>query len=469
MIRAASWIRTAGLALGLSAGLMSNGARADNFTDALIGAYNTSGLLEQQRALLRAADEDVAVAVSTLRPVVDFIARYTHSVTKQGNRSGANTVIGNPLRLLIQATWLVYDNGQRELNINALKETVLATRQNLLSIEQDVLFRAVAAYQNVILQSDNVRLRQNNLRLLREELRAANDRFEVGEVTRTDVALAQASVAAAESALASVRGALINAQAEYAAVVGNPPGPLAAQPPMPARPASLESAIQRGVRNHPDIISAQHQVTAAEIRILANKAALGPDVSLQADIGVTEQLGSSGYQRDASVSAQLTQRLYQGGGRDAQIRRAQATRDANRGNLIRIQRLIAQEVSNAFTRLQVAQASLAATAERVRAARVAFDGIREEATLGARTTLDVLSAEQELLDAETSRISARSEEIVAAYQLLQAQGLLTAEQLRLKVQIYDPSIYYNLAKTAPIARSTQGRDLDRVLKALGRQ
>ena len=146
-----------------------------------------------------------------------------------------------------------------------------------------------------------------------------------------------------------------------------------------------------------------------------------------------------------------------------------AARDAERANLLNVRLDVVQGVNNAFVRLEVARASLIATAERVRAAQVAFDGIREEATLGARTTLDVLAAEQELLDARTAQISARSERSIAAYELLSSQGLLTAERLGLAVQIYDPTSYYNLAKDAPANYSKQSRDLDRVLKALGKQ
>lgn len=465
----AGGMRRALMAVAAGALLLGGTLRADaeNIVDAMIGAYNSSGLLEQNRALLRAADEDVAIAVSALRPVVDFILRANRSFNATGTDfSPRNVTHRSGLTTQFSATWLLWDNGRTRLSVEESKETVLATRQTLLGIEQQVLFAAASAYVDILLQQETVSVRRNNLRVLREELRAAQDRFDVGEVTRTDVALAQSRVAAARSDLSTAEGSLVSARAAYANSVGRAPGALAGQPRLPALPATVEAATAVALRRHPTLLAAQHQVSAAEIAVQGGAKSFGPSLSAAAEIGATDSLRSSGYSEDASVSLTLSQRLYQGGGITARYRKLIAARDAARGNLLSVQRDVVQDVNDAFVRLQVARASLVASAERVRAARVAFEGVREEATLGARTTLDVLSAEQELLSAQTAQISARSEQSVAAYQLLAAQGLLTAEHLRLKVQIYDPTLYYNLAKDAPAAISKQTKQLDRVLRAL---
>ncbi len=444
-------------------------ARAENLADAMIGAYNTSGLLEQNRAVLRAADEDVAAAVSSLRPVVDFVAGAVASSLRLHPNGGLNKVVTTRVTAGLEATMRLYDGGARQLSVLAAKEFVLATRQSLVSFEQQVLLRAVAAFMDVILQTENVALRENNVRLLGEELRASQDRFEVGEVTRTDVALAQSRLAAARSNLSAARGLLVSAQAEYENVVGRKPGRLVAPRSLPRRPASIDAAQAVAVRLHPNILSAQRQVAAREMLIQQATRALGPTVDGGISAGVIEDYDNDNYGYDTSVSINLRQPIYRGGALQSQIRSRMADRDAARGNLLTVQRDTLQAVNDAFVRLEVARARLSATAEQVRAAQVAFDGIREEATLGARTTLDVLTAEQDLLDARTAQISARSDEAVAAYQLLAAQGLLTAERLGLAVQIYDPTIYYNLAKDAPATRSRQSRDLDRVLEALGKR
>ncbi|WP_281971845.1 TolC family outer membrane protein [Ruegeria faecimaris] len=456
---------TAGIALGT---LPGRAVWADNLTDAFIGAYNTSGLLEQNRALLRAADEDVAIALSALRPIINWTVAVSQDYTRSRNSGVTNSVDPSNFFSGLTLSQLLYDGGASILGKQSAQETVLSTRQALIDIEQQVLFRAATAYLSVLLQEETVSIRQNNVELSAEELRASQDRFEVGEVTRTDVALSQAQLASSQADLANARGDLSTAQAEYVNAVGKLPGRTAGQPSLPNLPRSEAEAVSLAQRNHPSILSAQHQVRAFDLVVQQQRAGLGPNVSLNADAGVTESYDDDDYVNDASISLNFSQPIYAGGRLAASVRRAMASRDASRANLLNVQKNITQGVSDAYVRFQTASASLRASSERVRASEVAFDGIREEATLGARTTLDVLAAQQDLLDAQLAEIASRTERSLAAYQLLQAQGLLTAERLGLAVQIYDPTLYYNLVKKAPAQVSKQSKDLDRVLKALRR-
>jgi outer membrane protein len=460
-----TFVSAGAVVLALSA---PQAVKADNLSDALIGAYKTSGLLEQNRALLRATDEGVAVAVARLRPIVDFALTASHRYSRGPTTFGFADDDNNTLEAGVSLEWLLYDGGASRLSQLAAQETVLATRQSLLDVEQQVLFSAVQAYVNVLLQQDTVRLRSNNLRLLREELRAAQDRFEVGEVTRTDVALAESRVAGARANLTQSQGNLLEAKATYVQVVGSPINVVAGQPPLPQRVASLQAAESVAMRNHPSLLARQHAVKAAEHTAASTEKNLGPSLRFRADAGHSINLDGGGDSDSSGVSVSLTQRLY-GGGALAAARRADIARlDAEKGALISTQRSVSQAVAAAYASLDAARASLVSSGEQVRAAQVAFDGIREEATLGARTTLDVLQAEQELLNAQTARVQARANEALAAYQLLQAQGLLTAEHLGLAVEIYDPTLYYNLVKGAPAHVSQRSKDLDRVMKALGR-
>ncbi|TNF57163.1 MAG: transporter [Rhodobacteraceae bacterium] len=468
MSRFKTMLRAGGLVVCIAFGL-SAPARADNLADALIGAYNTSGLLEQNRALLRAADEDVASSLAALRPVVDYVIGVSRSLSE--TRTGP-IVINNQTSALsasLSASWLLWDNGASPLRTQAAKETVLATRALLRSVEQQVLLRAVRAYMNVLRETEFVSLRQNNVRVLTEELRATRDRFEVGEVTRTDVALAESRLAEARSNLALAEGNLVNAREEYLAAVGRLPTRLQPPPRLPARPASVDEAKAVAMRTHPDIQQAQHQVAAAELGVLATEAGMGPALRLQGQIGTVETNNATGDSNSSSLSLNFSQRIYQGGGLASGLRRAMAQRDAARYALLNVQEAIAQDVASALVRFQVAQATIEANDRRIAAAQVAFRGVREEAALGARTTLDVLDAEQELLDAQTARIAAQTELYVASYQILAAQGLLTAENLRLAVQIYDPAAYFNQVRNAPAYRSQQGQQLDKVLRKLGRE
>ena len=191
-----------------------------------------------------------------------------------------------------------------------------------------------------------------------------------------------------------------------------------------------------------------------------------PTARLRGSLGIQETFGKRDYARTGSVGIELNQTIYQGGLLSAQARRAQAQRDATRAELHVVRHDIQQAVGDAYAGLLSARAQLDASERQIRAARIAFRGVREEAPLGARTTLDVLDAEQALLDAESARVSARANLYVTAYAVLAATGRLTAQDLRLPVQIYDPAAYYNLVKDGPTKRSEQGRQLDRVLRAL---
>lgn len=442
---------------------------AETLRDALVGAYFHSGLLDQNRALLRAADEDVAQAVAALRPILNWSAgvtqRNSNSITFNGSTANVSR-FGTDVTAAIDLSILLWDGGRSQFAIEAAKESVLATRQTLINVEQQVFLRAVQAYFSVRQRAETVALRRSNLRLITEELRAAEDRFEVGEVTRTDVAQAQARLAEARSGLAVALGDLVQAQEEYANVVGRRPGELAAPGALPRLERSIPNAKSIAVRSHPRLRAVQHQVAAAELQVEIARKQAAPTINFSGRLAQTETLNSTEFSESSSLGINLSGPIYQGGALASTTRQAIANRDAQRGNLHTVSNDIRQEVGNAYALLQSATAQLEATAERIRAARVAFRGVREEATLGARTTLDVLNAEQALLDAQASEITAQANRYIAAYQVLSAMGRLTASQLDLGIQEYDPTAYYNLVKDAPRARSAQGEKLDRVLKSL---
>jgi outer membrane protein len=255
---------------------------AETLADTLATAYRNSGLLEQNRALLRAADEDVAVTVSRLRPILNWSADVTRTFGRTRGANGRVSVDSTDASVGLTAQLLLYDFGRTGLQIEAAKETVLATRETLRSIEQQVLLRAVVAFMNVRRNSEFVSLRQNNLRLLEQELRAAQDRFEVGEVTRTDVAQAEARLASAQSGLASAQGNLARAIEEFVSAVGREPGPLRTPQAIPNFAGAADASKTIALRNHPDILKVQHDVAAAELAIKAADAASRPRVNLNA-------------------------------------------------------------------------------------------------------------------------------------------------------------------------------------------
>ncbi|MDO6732444.1 TolC family outer membrane protein [Marinovum sp. 2_MG-2023] len=447
-------------------------ATAETLADALAGAYDHSGLLQQNRALLRAADEDVAVSVAQLRPILGWAASFSRDFGYSNAFStSAGTFVGSGSQsdtasFAITAELLLYDFGASRLRIDAAKETVLATREGLIAIEQSVLLRAATAFVNVHRAAETVALRQNNLRLVQQELRAARDRFEVGEVTRTDVSLAEARLASSRANLAASEGELQQAAEEYNAAVGHKPGNLVPVTRLPQLESNVDTAKAIAQRTHPDMKQAQHQVATADLNVRRAEAAMKPTVKLTGRLAKTGDFDSEAFSNSGSVSLDFSGPIYRGGELSALARQAAARSDAARSNLHVVQHAVALRVGNAMAGYRVANASIEATQRQIAAARVAFRGVREEASLGQRTTLDVLTAEQELLDAETAYTSAVADRAIAAYQVLSSMGLMTAKHLALNVQQYDPAEYYRLIKNAP-AKSLQGDKLDRVLRRIG--
>ncbi|MFC7705831.1 TolC family outer membrane protein [Plastorhodobacter daqingensis] len=438
--------------------LVAPAAKADTLADALVAAYRNSNLLEQNRAVLRASDEDVAQSVAALRPVISFAASTTYTHRAQGflleDLSG---------QAGLSAELTLFDFGRNRLAIDIAQESVLATRWALVNVEQNVLLNAVSAYMNVWSATENVRLRQNSVNVISEELRAARDRFEVGEVTRTDVAIAEARLAAARSSLSAAEGERAIALEAYNAATGAFPTSAVQRPPAPpATAGSLDDAKGIAQRTHPSIRQAQHQVTAAEMSVARAEPARSGRISAGANLAVDQDGNDT-----SRLSLSYNQPLYTGGANSSLYRQAVARRDQARSSLHQTALEIVQEVGTAWAQLNVARAQLEASDLQIQAAEIALNGAREEAALGARTTLDVLNAEQELLDAQASRVNAEANRHVMVYRVLASMGLLTVEHLNLGIPTYDPSAYYNAVRNAP-ARSPQGEALDRVLGRIGR-
>ena len=444
------------LGVAAAAMMIAAPAGAETLADAMISAYRNSHLLEENRAVLRAADENVAINVAALRPTLGLAASETYS--NPATFSTLNQKLYGTLGL--QASMTVFDFGRTRAAIEGAKQSTLATREALAGVEQSVLLSAVQAYMNVRNAQEVVYLNQGSVRVLAQQLKASRDRFQVGEITRTDVAQAEAALAAAHSKLTAAEGQLSIARESYKAAIGHYPGKLAPPPKAPALPRSLKIAVSIAQHEQPALKQAQYQVKAAEYAVKRAKDGIRPTLSATAQYGIDSM---SNKQLQGVLT--LSQPIYAGGKISALYRQALAQEDQNKAALLQTAVQVTQNVGNAWAQLAVARSSITAYDEQIRAAKTAYTGVQEEAKLGSRTTLDVLNAEQSLLDARASRVSARTNEYVAVYQLLASMGLLTTKHLGLGVPSYDPAAYYNAVKNAP-ATSVQGRALERVLKSI---
>jgi len=445
--------------LAIAASLAFAGAgQAESLKSALAKAYENSGVLAQNQALLNAADESVVAAAGALLPAVQA------SISQSYRKTEGVSDISDSTSFSISARMPIYDFGRGQLGIDLAKEAVAGTRLQLASIEQSVLLNAIEAFMQYRQATELVRLRENNLKVIDQELRAANDRFEVGEITRTDVAMAEAAKAQSLSALAQARGDLERSTEAYMMAVGSKPNSPDAPVNLPSLPASASAAKAAAAKGHPDVLAAQSQVKQAEIRLAQAEANAMPSISLSGSLSRSDQT-SLNMTSSANLGVEATIPLYQGGQIDSGVRQATAQLSSAKSAL-RVAVLNSDlQVGSAYARLNVARANMQATEQQIAAAQIAFDGLREEAKLGARTTLDVLNAEQNLLDAKANRVIASTEVVNATYAVVAALGQLSAKGLGLQVDLFDSEAYAATVQTA--APSMRGLQLDKVLGKLG--
>ena len=444
-------------------GMLAVPGHAQSLADAMVDSYRHSALMDQNRAVLRAADEDVASAVARLRPVLQWTAGHTYREV-QGIESATTT-------LSLGAEMTLYDWGRGALAVDRTKEAVLAARAGLVGVEQDVLLTATSAWFQVRQAMEQVALQSNSVRVIQQERQAAQDRFDVGEITLTDVSLADARLAAARAQQAAAAGQLEVAREVFRGATGDTAGDLAAPPRLPDLPDSVDGARGIAQRTHPAIRQAQHQAAASELAVASAVAERNPIVRGNAGISAQRapdsRTGRGNVTGGTSVGIEMSQTLYSGGLLSSQHRQAMAQRDQARAGLLQVSRQVSEAVGTAWANIAVARAQIGAIDQQISAAQQAYDGVREEVTLGARTTLDVLDAEQSLLEARADRITAEANLQLAHYQLLAAMGLLTVENLKLGIPTYYPTEYYNAVRDAPFT-SRQGENLDRVLRAIGK-
>ena len=438
------------IASALVAGWMVPAA-AETLTDALIKAYQTSPLLDSNRASLRGLDENIAQIRAGRRPQVSGVGQA------QGQTDISEFPFDNLYSAALQASLLLFDNGQSKAALESARYSVAAGRASLVNVEQEVLFAAVTAYMDVIQALEFVRIGENDVSVLGEQVDATNNRFEVGEVTRTDVSQTEARLAASRGRLVDARGNLEVARQAYLAAVGTLPGDLEQPPDIPQLPGSIPEAEQIGIRQNPSVVAARFAERAAVSDFDRARAATGLSVTATTAFQYqgqrfSDQAGGrnfeDGYDLEGQVEASIP--LYTGGRNSSLIRQAQQVLEQRKFEVQDAGRLVIEQVNNAWTQVEVAQALIVANREQVVAAQIAFEGVSEEARLGARSTLDVLDADQERLQAEAEVVRSMRDEYVAAYAVLRAMGLLTVEHLNLGIESYNPDIYFSQVQRAPV-------------------
>lgn len=443
-------------------------AAAETLESALARAYNANPSLNAQRASVRAVDENVSAALSGYRPRVTGTADYGASdyrakaMVSSGGRLVPSRVRDgiHPSGYGVTVSQTLFNGMKTSNSVRQSEFLVLASREQLRSTEQTVLLDAATAYMNVLRDYAIFDLRRRNVDVLDEQLRATKDRFNVGEVTRTDVAQAEARVAGAQSQMALAEANLKASRGIYRQRIGVDPVKLAPGRPVDRKLAgSLDGSIKTSQIEHPDVQAAMYNVDAAEMAVKVAEAALSPTVSVDGSINQRWESSPSTIEAyTASVVGRLSVPFYQGGSEYSAIRQAKETLGQRRIEVDVARDRVRSAVIQSWGQLEAAKAQIEAAQAQVTAAETALNGVREEARVGQRTTLDVLNAQQELLDARVTLVSAQRDRVVASYTLLASSGRLNRDHLGLKAEQYDPKQHYDQVRDSWIGvRTPDGR------------
>ena len=425
-------------------------AAADTLLEAMAKAYVANPQLEAERARLRATDEGVPQALSGWRPTVTArgSAGYGRFNSKRRSPPGDSTESRNPASARIEATQPLYDGDRRTARLRAAKHRVSAQRARLLSVEQTVFLSTGLTFMDVVRDQAVVELTVNNVNVLRRRLQAARDQFEVGEVTRTDVAQAEARLARAIAERVSAEGRLETSRASYQRVVGELPDRLVSPPPLAGLPQTKEEAVEAASRDNPEVAAASFDERAALEDAEAIRSELLPRVNLVGTVShAADSSGRGTRNNDVSVSATVSVPLYEAGNVTSRRRAAIETASRLRAVTEDRRRIAVEQAVRAWESLASARARLESLITEVRASEIALDGLQQEAEVGTRTLLDVLDAEQDLLDARVNVVRTQQAEAVASYQLAAAAGRLTAEFQNVQVPLYDYQANYDRVRT----------------------
>lgn len=438
---------------GLIAALLSTvcfsaTANGEDLMDALAAAYVGNPTIEAERAALRAQDETVSQAKSGYRPSIMATGTIARTNSKQTSSFGGqpqetDTTL-TPKTGSIALVQPIFRGFRTQNEVRQARTEVEAGRAFLTSVEQQVLLDAASAYMDVIRDEAILELTRNNVQVLSRQLEASRDRFRVGEVTRTDVAQSEARLSGAISARIQAERSLTASRSAYNRVVGRMPGTLDYPTDLPDVPENEEAALEIALMENPNLIAARHADRAGDYAVNAAKGGFLPELSVRAEY--RREYDSSEFIDDVErkqVMAELRVPIYQAGVQSSAVRQARQLNSQRRIQVIETERLVTEGVRNAWEALREARSRIESDESQVRANEIALEGVRQEANVGSRTTLDVLDAEQELLDSRVSLTAARHDEAVATFGLLASMGRLTARNLNLAVTYYDPARNYD--------------------------
>ena len=436
-----------GVALSFLAGMSP--ASAQTLTEAFTYTYNTNPQLLAQRALLRQTDEGVPQALSNWRPTVTFTGEAGINRGDINEGAGDQFSTFTTRELDLRVTQPVYRGGRTEAQTRQAINLVQSARAQTMAVETTVFQAVSQAFFDTFRDQALVEVNKNNEAVLKKQLDATRDRFRVGEVTRTDVAQAESSLAQATANRIASEGQLEVSRAAYTRAVGHPPGRLLLAKERPVLPASRDEVLALAATDNPNVISANFAEAAARDNIDVVRGQLLPQLSIVGDLNRSYSPSitlHTAREDTASVVAQVTMPLYEGGAIYSQTRQAEQAVGQRRSQVDDARRAAVQTATQGWETLMSARAAVASYGAAVKAAQIALAGTQQEALVGSRTVLDVLISEQQLFTTQSQLVTAQHDSAVAEFNVAAAIGRLIAPELNLPVQLYDMDKHYREVK-----------------------
>jgi outer membrane protein len=450
--------------------------RADTLNGALISAYQNNPQLNSQRAVVRQTDESVPQALSGYKPTVTATVApgqaFTSTVSKTVGPAGVpnypRTSFGSsPSSASVTVSQTLFNGFQTANRVRQAESNTSAAREALRVAEQTILLNAATAYMDLLRDGALLELQRRNVEVLQEQLRQTRDRFNVGEVTRTDVAQTEAQLAQGRATVLSAEAQYARSRANYRQFIGVEAGTL--QPGAPVdrlTPLRLMQAIEIARARHPSVGVAMFGIDAAVLQVKITEGSLYPQARLLGSVQQnweSQTLQSQLQSFNAFVQAQVTIPIFNAGPAGASdtfssIRATKELVGQKRMDLDTARDQVQASVVTTWGQLEAAKAQILATTAGVAASEIALNGVREEARVGQRTTFDVLVQQQTLVNARTALVTAQHDRVVASYTLLAAVGDLNLPKLGINIPLYDPMVHYQQVRDAWIGvRTPDGR------------
>ena len=415
-----------------------NYALSDNLYDALKITFKNNKELNAERENVNIAEQDLKISKGNYLPTGTITGSKSQQDTKKlTNQGGSNAAINDvdPLNSTIKLEQTLIDFG-RNAELKKSKLGLNLSKEKLKKTEQEIFYKAIEAYSNLIASIEKVEINEKNLNLLIRQVENDKTRLDIGQITLSDLSQSESSLAGAEAKNIKAINDLNTSKLNYENIIGkinnldnlnkslNPISPL---------PKSLNEAVELSNSNNPDITIAKIEYEQSEKDIKISKSELAPTATLSIERSNTEDFSSTIDEKEQdTITATVTWPFFSGGKNLAKLNKNQSEKVRKRLLLDNTIKSSETKVASAWSNYQSSESILKSIRAQVNAAEIANEGITEEYQKGSRSTLDFIQSTTILLDARISLADSERDFTLSQYNLLKSIGLLNSDYLNVK-------------------------------------